>query len=191
MITKVWTGKTQRGTVYVRESGSNTRTSKWANVASMAIVLVALLFALAFGAVLTAEAQAPAHGLGSASRCWLYSYTSRYADSEDFVESAPHCWVVEGKGTGGAEDIDEDDNSSIPTTPDTITIDTPVVVPPTDTIITVVVDDPVTPDTNTPDVVDKDKKEKCNKGGGNGSEGCDPGGNPNKGNDDEDGAIYD
>ena len=30
------------------------------------------------------------------------------------------------------------------------------------------------------------EKEKCNKGGGNGSEGCDPGNNPDKGHDDED-----
>jgi hypothetical protein len=38
--------------------------------------------------------------------------------------------------------------------------------------------DPVTPATNTP-------KVKCNKGEGNGGEGCDPGNNPDKGNDDE------
>jgi hypothetical protein len=31
----------------------------------------------------------------------------------------------------------------------------------------------------------KPEKEKCNKGGGNGPEGCDPGNNPDNGNDDE------
>ena len=181
MRTKVWTSNTRKGLVYRDAEARNTHTVNW-NAISIAMVWIVALVMLALLAFATtpAQAQAPAHGLGSASRCWLYSYTSRYADSEDFVESAPHCWVVEGKGTGDAEDVDEDDNSSIPTTPDTTTIDTPVVVPPTVTIITVVVDDPVTPD-----------KVHCNKGGGNGSEGCDPGNNPNKGNDDEDGAVYD
>jgi hypothetical protein len=35
-------------------------------------------------------------------------------------------------------------------------------------------------------VVEHERKVKhCNKGGGNGGEGCDPGNNPDKGNDDE------
>lgn len=33
----------------------------------------------------------------------------------------------------------------------------------------------------------KSKKQKCNKGSGNGGEGCDPGNNPDKGNNDEGG----
>ena len=37
-----------------------------------------------------------------------------------------------------------------------------------------------------PTVAVEDKKKHCNKGEGNGGEGCDPGNNPDKGNDDED-----
>lgn len=49
---------------------------------------------------------------------------------------------------------------------------------------------PVDP-TDSPDPTDvpnptKTPKAKCNKGEGNGGEGCDPGNNPDKGNDDED-----
>ena len=37
-----------------------------------------------------------------------------------------------------------------------------------------------------PTVAGEGKKKHCNKGEGNGGEGCDPGNNPDKGNDDED-----
>jgi hypothetical protein len=37
----------------------------------------------------------------------------------------------------------------------------------------------------------KPPKDKCDKGGGNGGEGCDPGENPDKGNDDEPGDCKD
>ena len=40
--------------------------------------------------------------------------------------------------------------------------------------------------TNTPTDPTHKPKEKCNKGGGNGSDGCDPGNNPDLGHDDED-----
>jgi len=42
---------------------------------------------------------------------------------------------------------------------------------------------PPTPPPPTP--TDEPEKKHCNKGGGNGGEGCDPGNNPDKGNDDE------
>lgn len=45
-------------------------------------------------------------------------------------------------------------------------------------------DKPSTTPDNTPK---KEKKQHCDKGEGNGGEGCDPGNNPNKGNNDEDG----
>jgi hypothetical protein len=51
--------------------------------------------------------------------------------------------------------------------------------PPNDEIIP---DEPIDDDTPPAD----DGKQKCNKGEGNGSEGCDPGNHPELGNDDED-----
>lgn len=45
------------------------------------------------------------------------------------------------------------------------------------------------PPTPTPDP-EPTEKPKCNKGEGNGSEGCDPGNNPDKGNDDEDDGTW-
>jgi hypothetical protein len=71
------------------------------------------------------------------------------------------------------------------TTP-SVPTETPVVVVPPVTETPVVPPVVVTPEPQPqPELPVENDKEKCNKGEGNGSEGCDPGNNPDKGNDDE------
>lgn len=87
--------------------------------------------------------------------------------------AAGYCYVAPALHKATAQDNDDEESTviSTPTTTDRPT----VITTPTPNI----------PDT--PNTSDTPKKQKCNKGSGNGAEGCDPGNHPENGNNDEGG----
>jgi hypothetical protein len=94
-----------------------------------------------------------------------------------------------GNGPAATKKERKQDDEAIATVTDTSNTPLPTKVaitntPPPSTEVVVVITNTPPPPPATPEP----DKQKCNKGDGNGAEGCDPGNHPEKGNDDEDDA---
>jgi len=126
------------------------------------------------------------------SRCWLYSYTSRYTDSNKWM--VDNCWILPDGDMVQTDDNNERDTgdtvSQSDNTPVVVTNnpvqDTPVV-DNTPTNDAPQVDNPPADNPTSEDKPEKEHKEKGNNGHGNNNDGVDSS-NPGNGPKNNDGA---
>jgi hypothetical protein len=104
-----------------------------------------------------------------------------------YPQPDPYCLPVPSVAVVETVKRDTDDTVTpvivdVPSTPEQPAVEPPVIVPTQEPpVVTPPVVEPEQPEQPTGD------KNKCNKGSGNGSEGCDPGNHPENGNNDEGG----
>lgn len=142
--------------------------------------IVVLIVILALGFFTVTDAMGMSMGTGRADACRTYNVNGIFGGTENMDSQFCGESVEEGKDTSGnAPQVTPP--VVIPPTPQ------PETVPPTPQPDDKPEQTPPTPDDTTPPPSDEEEeKDKCNKGEGNGGEGCDPGNHPENGNDDED-----